>query len=357
MIQTTSETGQKVRWGILGAARVLERLLPAIIDAKNSELVAIASRRPGAALAALNQYAPNASSINAYDNLESLLNDELVDAVYIPLSNHEHAEWALRAIELGKHVLIEKPMALTTEDITKIELAAVLHGVKVMEGFMYRFHPQHGRVKAIIDSGAIGEIRHTHSSFSFFMGPSRLYRIEKDTLSGGGAMWDIGPYAIHTARLWFDEQPKSVMAFSDFSVSGADTSTSGVINYGGGKFAHFDVSFEKSRQSEYTIIGTKGGIRCHTTWQLPGTLPVITWWGEDSILIEERLEARDHFVLEIEHFSNCILQHTSPLLTLSDAKQNCALIVAALKSATTGSEVFLEDLWTDFDYFPPTDTY
>jgi D-xylose 1-dehydrogenase (NADP+, D-xylono-1,5-lactone-forming) len=356
MIQALPGVSQKVRWGILGAARVLERLLPAILEARNSELVAIASRRKGSAQAALDKYAPNWNSVSTYDDLESLLNDERVDAVYIPLSNHEHAEWALRAIALGKHVLIEKPMALTTEAIDQIEIAAAQKRVKVMEGFMYRFHPQHGRVKAIIDSGAIGEVRNTHSSFSFFMGPARMYRLEKDVQSGGGAMWDIGPYAIHTARLWFQEQPKSVMAFSDFSASGADTSTSGVINYGGGKFAHFDVSFEKSRQSEYTIIGTKGGIRCHTTWQLPGTLPVITWWGEDSVLIEERLEPRDHFILEIEHFCNCIINDGSPLLTMTDARQNCALIVAALHSSKSGAEVFLDDSWAQIGH-PPTDIH
>ena len=232
-------------------------------------------------------------------------------------------------------------MALTVADIEAIAQAAKAHNVKAMEGFMYRFHPQHARVKAIIDSGLIGEVRNTHASFSFTMRPARMYRLAEDVSKGGGAMWDIGPYAIHTSRLWFNEQPKSVVAMAKYVESGADITTSGIINYGDGKFAHFDVSFERTRQSEYTIVGTKGGIKCHTTWQLPGDTPVISWWTEDGKAAEERLPAANHFNLEIEHFSDCVLSDKAPLLSLEDAKANCALIVATLASAASGSLIKL----------------
>ena len=126
----------KLRWGILGAARVNERLLPAIVQAPNSELVAIASRRAGAAAETLAKYAPQVSSVKIYDDLDALLGDSNVQAVYIPLANHEHAQWALKAIDAGKHVLIEKPMAIKLADIEAIEAAAQAKQVKVMEGFM-----------------------------------------------------------------------------------------------------------------------------------------------------------------------------------------------------------------------------
>ena len=333
---------QKLNWGILGAARVNERLLPAIVEANNSQLVAIASRRAGAAAETLKKYAPCTQGVATYDSLDALLQDNNVHAVYIPLANHEHAEWALRAIQHGKHVLIEKPMALTVADITAIEQAAKSHNVKVMEGFMYRFHPQHARIKEIIDSGVIGEVCNTHASFSFMMRPARMYRLAEDVSKGGGAMWDIGPYAIHTSRLWFNQQAESVTAMAKYAASGADITTSGIINFGEGRHAHFDVSFESSRQSEYTIIGTKGGIKCHTTWQLPGDVPVLSWWTEDGKATEERLPAANHFNLEIEHFSDCVLSDKSPLLTLADAKANCALIVATLASAASGQVVKLD---------------
>lgn len=329
----------RLRWGILGAARVNERLLPAIVEAPNSQLVAIASRRPGAALETLRKYAPDAAGVRIHDTLEGLLEDDDVQAIYLPLSNHEHAQWALQAIKAGKHVLIEKPMALTVADIEAIEAAAVQHAVTVMEGFMYRFHPQHARIQEIVASGRIGELRSARASYSFLMRPARLYRLAQPIERGGGAMWDIGPYAIHTLRWCFGTEPMSVMAVAKYVESGADSVMSGVLDFGDGRFGHFDISFERSRKSEYEILGTKGGVKCHAAWQLPGDVPVISWWTDDGHEMVERYPAANHFTLEIEHFSDCILHGKAPLLSLADAKANCNAIVATLESARTGKPV------------------
>jgi D-xylose 1-dehydrogenase (NADP+, D-xylono-1,5-lactone-forming) len=331
----------KLRWGILGAARVNERLLPAIVEASNAELVAIASRRAGAAAETLGKYAPCHPHIQAYDNLEDLLNDSDIQAIYLPMANHEHAEWALRAIERRKHVLCEKPMALTVADINAIETAANRYNVKVMEGFMYRFHPQHARALEILHSGLIGEIRSVRASFSFMMRPARMYRLAEDVYNGGGAMWDIGCYAVHCLRMFFDQLPLSVMANAKYVESGADVSTSGVLDYGDGKFAHFDFSFERARRCEYEIVGTTGGLKCHVVWQLPGDVPVISWWTEDGRQCEERYPAANHFKLEIEHFSDCVISGKDPQLSMDDARDNCRVIVAALQSAAEGRLVKL----------------
>ena len=331
----------KLRWGILGAARVNERLLPAIVEARNAELVAIASRRPGAAAATLAKYAPDQTGVATYDSLEPLLDDPRIQAIYLPLANEEHAEWAPRAIERGKHVLIEKPMALSVADIEAIEAAARDKGVAVMEGFMYRFHPQHGRVRELLASGLIGDIRFVRTSFSFQMRPARMYRLSRDISLGGGAMWDIGCYAIHTARMWFADAPLAVTAMAHTVESGADVSTSGIIDFGGGRRAHFDFSFECARRSEYEITGTLGSLKCPTVWQLPGDVPEIQWWTEDGRRGEERLKPANHFVLEIEGFSDAVLSGQPPLLSFEDAKANCRVIVAALQSAATGQTVRL----------------
>ena len=333
----------RLHWGILGAARINERLLPAIVEASNAKLVAIASRRSGAAAQTLAQYAPHQQNVHIYDNLEALLDDAEVEAVYVPLANHEHAEWALRAIERGKHVLCEKPMALKVADIEAIKTAASVHNVTVMEGFMYRLHPQHARVQELIRLGAIGEVRSVRSSYSFMMRPARIYRLVESIERGGGAMWDIGCYAIHSARMFFDEDQVAVTAMAKYVESGADISCSGIIDFGAGKYAHFDFSFERARRCEYEIIGTKGGIKCHTVWQLPGDVPVISWWTEDGRQCEERLPADNHFRLEIEHFSNCVLTGNKPSLSLEDAKANCQIIVAALQSAAQGQVVKLTE--------------
>lgn len=338
---------KKLRWGILGAARVNERLLPAIIEAPNSELVAIASRRAGAAQQTLKKYAPcYANSVQCYDDLDSLINDANIQAVYCPMANNEHAEWALKAINAGKHVLIEKPMALTVADIEAIEAAAIKNNVKVMEGFMYRFHPQHARVKEIVDSGLIGDVLSARASYSFLMKPARMYRIASGFEQGGGAMWDIGPYAIHSLRWCFDLEPVAVIAHAKLNDVGADIVTSGVLDFGQdaegrARFGHFDISFERSRKSEYEIIGTKGWVKCHAAWVFQNDVPVISWALEDGKYAEEHFAPSNHFTLEIEHFSDCVLNNKVPHLTFADAKANCKAIEAVLQSVATGSMVAL----------------
>lgn len=267
----------KLNWGILGAARVNERLLPAIVDAKNAQLVAIASRRPGAAKAALDKHAPGITGVACYDEMESLLQDSNVQAIYCPMANEEHAEWALKAIEAGKHILIEKPMTTSLADILKIEAAAQAKGVTVMEGFMYRFHPQQAKVRELVESGLIGDVLSCKASFSFLMAPARMYRISRDMAHGGGAMWDIGPYAIHALRWCFQHQgqpaePLNVVAYGKLNAHGADVVASGILDFGPdaqgrAKYGHFDVSFERGRKAEYELIGDKDFIRCHNAGQ------------------------------------------------------------------------------------------
>lgn len=329
----------KLRWGILGAARINQRLLPAIVEAENSELLAIASRRPGAAAETLKQYAPDQQGVTTYDDPEQLLTNPDIQAVYLPMANNEHAEWALRVIEHGKHVLCEKPMALTLADIEAIEAAAAKQQVTVMEGFMYQFHPQLTRVREIINSGVIGEVRNVRSSFAFMMKPARLYRIEKDIAHGGGAMWDIGCYAIHTVRTFFDQAPRSVTAMAKYIDSGADVSFSGLLDFDDGKYAQFEFSFEHARRCEYEIIGTTGGLKCHTVWAMPDDVPIISWWNEDGREEQEHLAPANHFRLEVEHFADCVLNGKSPHLSFQDAKDNCRTIVAALESAATGQRI------------------
>lgn len=328
-------TRMALKWGILGAARVNERLLPAIVEASNSQLVAIASRRVGAAKATLEKYAPHATGVTCYDDLDALIADKNVEAIYCPMANEEHAEWALKAIAAGKHILIEKPMAIKVADIEAIEAAAQANRVKVMEGFMYRFHPQHTKVRELIESGLIGDVLSCRASFSFLMPPARMYRINRSMANGGGALWDIGPYAIHALRWCFGSnvapvEPKSAIAQAKLNEHGADVVMSGVLDFGQdaqgrARYGHFDISFERSRKAEYEIIGDKGAIKCHNMWAYPTDDPVISWeaGGKSETII---LPKANHFNLEIEHFSNCVLNESAPYLTFADAMNNCKVL-------------------------------
>lgn len=321
-----------LKWGILGAARVTEKLIPALLEANNANLIAIASRRQGAAVEAIEKHAAGQPGIEALEDPEALLTRDDIDAVYLPMANEEHAKWALKAIAQGKHVLIEKPMALKVADIDAIAAAAAKHNVAVMEGFMYRFHTQHDKVAEIIASGAIGEVRVVNTHFAFPMKPSRLYRVNRSIDNGGGAMWDIGPYAVHTARLWFDKEPERAVAMAKLNDDSADLSLAGQFDYGDGRFAQFEISFEHARRSVYEIIGTLGGIRCHQVWQPADEKPIITWWTEAGQREMLELPEADQFVREIEHFSDCVLNKKAPLLTFEDARANCQAMEAALQS-------------------------
>ncbi|SHE20570.1 Gfo/Idh/MocA family protein [methanotrophic endosymbiont of Bathymodiolus puteoserpentis (Logatchev)] len=336
-------TSNKLHWGILGAARINQQLMPAIANAKNSKLSAISSRRAGAAEALLKEYAPQVEQVHIYNDPTALLKDPNIDIVYIPLASQDHAQWTLRAIEQGKHVLCEKPMALSVADIEAIEVAAKKHNVYVMEGFMYRFHPQHQRIQEIINADTIGTVRLVRTCFAYPMQPARLYRIDRDISQGGGAMWDIGCYAIHAARLYFDNtQAQAVTLLAKYNANGADVSSSGMIDFGDGKYAQFSFSFEHARRAEYEIIGTKGGLKCHNVWAKQTEEPIISWWTDSGEQHTENLDCANHFQLEVEHFSNCILKNIAPKLSLQDAKDNCTIITAALQSAEQGKTIQLK---------------
>lgn len=330
----------KLRWGILGAARMAQVMLPALATAKNAQLVAVASRRPGAAQALLETCAPQLlPTVKTYDQPKLLLQDPDIDAVYLPMANEEHGQWALKVLEHGKHVLCEKPLALKLEDIEAIEHAARNRRLQVMEGFMYRFHPQHARVRRIIDDGIIGEIRSVRSCFSFAMTPARLYRIARSIEQGGGALWDIGCYAIHVCRMFFTDSPLAVMALAKIDDSGADLTDCGVLDFGEGRHGLFDFSFERARRAEYELIGTQGGLKCHNVWAKPGDAPVISWWTESGRQCLEQLPPANHFRLEIEHFSDCVLNNQAPALSLEDAKINCRTLQATLASIRQGARI------------------
>ena len=221
---------KKIGWGILGAARVNERLIPAIAQSDLGELIAIGSRRPGAAKECLLKNLPEyEDKVSCFDGFDQVINHEKVDAIYIPLANEEHTEVALKTIRAKKHVLVEKPMAIKSEEVKILIEEASKNNVKIMEGFMYAFHPQFDRVMNTIKSSILGDINYAHSMFSFPIQPARFYRINRSMENGGGALWDIGPYAIHTIRQCFKENPVQVKAIAKMKEHGADIATTGLL--------------------------------------------------------------------------------------------------------------------------------
>jgi len=313
----------KIRWGILGAARVNERLMPAIVQSDVGELIAIGSRRSGASKECLLKHLPEYEDrVLCFDSFDQVINHKNIDVIYIPLANEEHTEVALKAIQAKKHVLIEKPMAIKSKEVEVLVEEARKNKVKIMEGFMYAFHPQFDRIINTIKSNILGDINYVHSMFSFPIQPARFYRIDRPMENGGGALWDIGPYAIHTIRQCFKENPKRVKALANLNEHGADISTSGLIDFGNGKRATFDISFECTRRSEFEVFGLLGRLKCPTVWQPDDKKAKIIINTERSSLTEEIVPAANHFNLEINHFNKVISTGIPTKLSNEDALWN-----------------------------------
>ena len=323
----------KVNWGILGAARIVEKVLPIIANSINGELVAIGSRRTDAAKSLINKACPELiNKAQAFNGFDSVINHPKVNAVYIPLANEDHTPTALKAIRSKKHVLIEKPMSIRASDVELLLNEAKKFDVKIMEGFMYTFHPQFERLLDMIKSNILGDINYAYSMFSFPIQPARYYRINRPMKSGGGALWDIGPYAIHTLRQCFKENPIRVYAQSKLNEYGADLSTTGMIDFGQNKRATFDISFECTRRSEVEVFGPAGRAKIPTIWQPEDQKAKIVYSTEKSGYHEEIIPMASHFELEFKHFNECILKNTIPRLSSQDALWNVKTLESIKKS-------------------------
>ena len=322
-----------VNWGILGAARVNQRLLPAIENNQHSKILMLASRRNGAAEECVKKYAKNPDGIKTTNQFDDVIDHPDINAIYIPLANEEHTEVALKAIAQKKHVLIEKPMALTKQEVESITQAAKENNVIVMEGFMYVFHPQFDFVLDFINSGKLGKIQYAHSMFSFPIQPARYYRINRSMQDGGGALWDIGPYAIHTLRQVMGGHIKQVTASAKMNSHQADMSTSGILEFTDQRRGTFDISFECTRRSEFEVFGEKGRVKCQTVWQHENDEAIISYELEGSAPVVEKIQKGNHFDLEINHFVDCIQNNQeSNKLSMDDAIQQVTSMEAVYKS-------------------------
>jgi xylose dehydrogenase (NAD/NADP) len=332
----------KVNWGILGAARIVEKMLPVIANSLNGELVAIGSRRTDAAKSIIYKVCPELKNkVQAFNGFDSVINHPKINAIYIPLANEDHTPTALKAIRSKKNVLIEKPMAIKTSDVELLLSEAKKFDVKIMEGFMYAFHPQFERLLDIIKSNILGEVNYAYSMFSFPMQPARHYRINRPMRLGGGALWDIGPYAIHTLRQCFKESPISVYAQSNLNEHGADLSTTGMINFGQNKRATFDISFECTRRSEVEVFGPSGRAKIPTIWQPEDQKGKVVYSTEKSGFHEEIVPMASHFELQFKRFNEFILKNTPPKLSSLDSLCNVKTLEALQESIETNTWINL----------------
>jgi D-xylose 1-dehydrogenase (NADP+, D-xylono-1,5-lactone-forming) len=328
-----------LRWGILSTARIARnRFIPGVRAGTEGVVTAIASRDGERA----REVATELGIPTAHGSYEALLADPQVDAVYIGLPNGLHPQWTVRAAGAGKHVLTEKPVARSRADAEGMAGACRQAGVLLMEAFMYRLHPQHTRVRELLDGGAIGEPVFVRASFCFAMDGARRAsgdpRLQQDM--EGGSLMDVGCYAVNAARYLLGAEPQEVVALQRRDPAfGVDTAFAATMRFPGDRLALIDGSFDASGPQRYEVGGPGGLIRVDRAF-LPGDGPATIHIQAGGQVRTEEVAGPDQYALESDHFARSV--HAGRLLPpAEDGVLQAAVIEALYRSAESGRAITL----------------
>jgi len=326
---------KKVIWGVLSTAKIgLKRVLPGMLKSDRLEIRALASRSLAAARAA----ADSLGIPRAYGSYEELLADAEIEAVYNPLPNHLHVPWTLKAAEAGKHVLCEKPIALTAAEAER--LRAVADKVLIMEAFMVRFHPQWQRVRELVRQGQVGTLRVVQMLFCYSNTDPGNIRNKADI--GGGGLYDIGCYPITAGRYFFEAEPRRAIALVDRDPAfGTDRLTSVLLDFGSGRHLDFTVSTQCAPFQRTQICGSRGRIEIQIPVNAPQGGKTLLFLDDGSALDgssvrTETLPESDQYQLQGEVFSRAIRGEIPLPYGVEDAVRNMRVIDALFRSEKSG---------------------
>ena len=324
-----------VRWGILGCAKIAERhVIPALQLAQSCVVTAIASRDPARAEATAERLGIPV----ALGSYEDLLARDDVDAVYIPLPNHMHVPWSIRALVQGKHVLCEKPIAMNAPEARQLRDASRAHPhLKVMEAFMYRFHPQWQEARRLVAEGRIGELRAIDTIFSYANADPHNIRNRLET--GGGALMDIGCYGVSVARYLYGAEPTRVMATMQHDPCfRTDRVTTAILEFEDG-VATFTCGTQLAPFQRVQVMGSKGRVEVEIPFNAPADRPCRLRVEADSAVEDVVIASCNQYTRQGEEFARSVLQGTAAPIPLEDAVSNMDVIDAAVESAWHGNWV------------------
>jgi D-xylose 1-dehydrogenase (NADP+, D-xylono-1,5-lactone-forming) len=326
-----------VRWGVLGPGRISHAFLRGVAQSDRTTAVAVASRSLERARAAAAEF----GLPRAYGSYAALLDDADVDAVYIGLPNGRHAEWTIAAAKAGKHVLCEKPLGADPAEVASMIEAAEQHGVLLAEAFMYRFHPRTRRLAELLADGAIGAPRLVRSAFGFRLDDPADIRFSAEL--AGGALQDVGCYAVSLARLVFGAAPSEVSAVARWTPSGVDETLVGTLDYTGGGLAQVAASMAIAYHMNAQIVGTEGVIEVPDPFLPargePAVLRLIPDGAEPTVIESPN---PDQYMAEAERFAAVVEAGPEacaagvPEMPLAESADNAATIDALLRSAREG---------------------
>lgn len=322
----------KVRWGVLSTANIgLKKVIPAMQQGRYCEIKAIASRSEQAARKAADRL----SIPKAYGSYEALLADPDIDAVYIPLPNHLHVPWSVKALEAGKHVLCEKPIGMSAAEARQLLDAADRYPhLKVMEAFMYRLHPQWQEAKRIVMHGGIGVPRSIQTFFAYHNIEAENIRNRAEV--GGGGLMDIGCYCISLARFFFDSEPRRVCGISDIDNEfKTDRVFTGIMEFEGGS-SSFVCSTQLEPYQRVNILGDRGRVEIMIPFNAPPDKPCLIVHQQDEESKTISFDICDQYTIQGDLFSKAVLEDAPVPTPLQDAWLNMAALEALKESAEKG---------------------
>ena len=324
-------TKKVLNWGILSTARINRALIPPLQVSKRNHLLAVASRSQETA----DKYAREKKIQRAYGSYEALLADPEIDVIYNPLPNHLHAEWTIKAVEAGKHVLCEKPLALSVDEVDAVKAASHKHGRVVAEAFMYRHHPLTLKVQEMVKDGSLGALKLVRGSFSFVLsheGDVRLY-----PEMGGGSIWDVGCYPISYTRTILGEEPLEVFGWQVPGQTGIDDTFVGQMRFKEDVLAQFDSSFVIPFHAFMEIVGSEGTLSIPHPFK-PGENETV-YLTRDEKTETIKVKGQELYIGEVEDMADAILLGKDTRVSLDDSRANVAVISALLESARTGRPI------------------
>ncbi|MBK7897556.1 MAG: Gfo/Idh/MocA family oxidoreductase [Candidatus Promineifilaceae bacterium] len=326
----------KIRWGLLSTANINRRVIPAIRESARGELVAVASRSQAAAQA----YADQWDIPQAFGSYEAMLASDAVDAVYIGLPNHLHAEWSIKAMQHGKHVLCEKPFALSLAEVDEMTAVSQQTNRVLTEAFMYRHHPQTKIVGEMVKNGRLGRVTVVRGVFNFAFSTRDNIRLVPEM--GGGCLWDVGVYPLSFAQYVMGGPPEQVFGTQWLGESGVDELFSGQMVYANGGMAQISASFCTPFRTEVEILGTEGRLVLNRpfTGHNDGDRKLMFYpkAGEPEEIEVPEVEL---YLGEVEDLHTAVLDGKPHYLTLEETRNHIKTVLALYESARTGQVVTL----------------
>ncbi len=315
---------ENIRWGSSSTANIGRgRVIPAIMQSRNGRVLAVASRD-------LNQAKDFADDLNiprAYGSYEELISDPDVDAIYNPLPNSMHAEWSIKCAEAGKPTLCEKPFASDAAEAQAMVDAFTKRNILFAEAFMYRFHPQTQKVKALVDGGGVGQINVLNSTFNFAIRSGNEDNIRLSKPLAGGALMDVGCYCVNVMRLMSGEEPDAAHAFAQIGAqTQVDETLAGVLHFPSGAVGHFDCSLRTAFANTYEIRGTEGRIRVSEAFVMPADKDTVIEHWQGGTYNRVTIPAANSYTLMAEDFADALIHSRPPKYAPQDGVANMKVI-------------------------------